>query len=73
MEVARFRRWPWRRRHPFRRRWRRREDTFDDGEFFGFFFDEVVAIAFGELVDGFFALLDQSLQELDGLGLVELA
>jgi len=27
------------------------------------FFDEVVAIAFVKLVDGFFALLDQSLQE----------
>ena len=50
-----------------------RKIRFDDGEFFGFFFDEIVAIAFGELVDGFFALLDESLQQLDGLGLVELA
>jgi len=45
----------------------------DDGELFGFFCGEVVAVAFGELIDGFFALLDEGLQELDGFGFVELA
>jgi len=46
---------------------------FDDGELFGFFLGEIVAIAFGELLDGFLALLDEGLQQLDGFRLVELA
>src|SRR5260370_38550292 len=45
----------------------------DDGELFGFLFGEVVAIAFGEVLDGFLALLDEGLQELNGFGFVELA
>jgi hypothetical protein len=45
----------------------------DDGELFSLFLGKVVAVAFGELIDGFFALLDEGLQELDGFGLVELA
>src|SRR6266403_2215330 len=36
-------------------------------------FGEGVAIAFGELLDGFLALLAEGLQELDGFGFVELA
>ncbi len=43
----------------------------EDGEFLGFFVDEILAIAFAELVDGFFALLDEGLQDLDGFGFVE--
>jgi hypothetical protein len=49
------------------------EIGFDDGQLFRFFFGEISAVAFGELVDRFFALLDQRLQELDGFGLVEFA
>jgi hypothetical protein len=43
----------------------------EDGEFLGLFVDKVLAIAFSELVDGLFALLDEGLQDLDGFGLVE--
>ena len=47
------------------------EIGFEDGEFLGFFVDEVLAVSFSELVDGFFALLDERLQDLDGFGFVE--
>jgi hypothetical protein len=50
-----------------------REIGLDDGELFGFFCREVLAIAFVELLDGLLALLDERLQELDRFGLVELA
>ena len=43
----------------------------EDGEFLGFFIDEILAVALSKLVDGFFALLDERLQDLDGFGLVE--
>jgi hypothetical protein len=43
----------------------------EDSKFLGFLVDEVLAIAFAELVDGFFALLDERLQDLDGFGFVE--
>ncbi len=48
-----------------------RKIRFDDGEFFGFFFGEFRAVAFGELVDRFLALLYERLQNLNGLSLVE--
>ena len=44
---------------------------FDDGELPSFLVSEVLAIALSELVDGFFALLDESLQELDGFWFVD--
>jgi hypothetical protein len=43
----------------------------EDGEFLGLFVDEVLAVTFSELVDGFFALLDERLEDLDGFGFVE--
>jgi hypothetical protein len=43
----------------------------EDGEFFGFFVDEVLSVAFAELVDGLLALFDERLQDLDGFGFVE--
>ena len=43
----------------------------EDGEFLGFLVNEILAAAFSELVDGFLALLDESLQDLDGFGFVE--
>jgi hypothetical protein len=49
------------------------EIRLDDSQLFGFLFGEIVAVAFGELVDRFLALLDERLQELDGFGFVELA
>jgi hypothetical protein len=47
------------------------EIRLENGEFLGLFVDEVLAIAFSKLVDGFFALLDERLQDLDGFGFVE--
>src|SRR6266481_6012150 len=44
-----------------------------DGKFLGFFVDEILAVAFSELIDGFFALLDEGLQDLNGFGFVESA
>src|SRR5271154_1791458 len=46
---------------------------FDDLDFFGLFFGEVVASAFGELFDGFVALLDESLENLQRFEIVERA
>ena len=43
----------------------------ENGEFLGFFVDEVLAVSFSELVDGLFALLYKGLQDLDGFGFVE--
>jgi hypothetical protein len=51
----------------------RRKIGFDDGEFFCFFVGEVGAIALGELIDRLFALLDESLEELDRFIFVERA
>ena len=47
------------------------EIGFEDGQLFGFFFGQLGAIAFCKLLDGFLALLDEGLQDLNGLGLVE--
>jgi len=47
------------------------EIGFEDGELFGFFFGEFGAVAFGELVDGFLALLDKRLEDLDGFVFIE--
>src|SRR4029077_11220766 len=44
------------------------EIRLEDGEFLGFLVDEVLTVAFAELVDGLPALLDESLQDLYGLG-----
>jgi hypothetical protein len=44
---------------------------FEDREFLGFLVDEILPVAFSELVDGFFALLDERLQDLNGFGFVE--
>jgi len=46
---------------------------FDDGQLFGFLCREVVAVAFCELINRFFALLHERLQDLDGFGFIELA
>jgi hypothetical protein len=51
----------------------RGEVGFYDAEFFSLLFDEVVTVAFAELLDGILALLDEGLQELNGFGLVERA
>jgi hypothetical protein len=47
------------------------EIEFKDGEFFGFLVDEILTVAFSELVDGFFALLNEGLQDLDGFRFIE--
>jgi hypothetical protein len=49
------------------------EISFEDGEFFGFLFGEFGAVAFSELVDGFLALLDEGLKDLDRFVFVESA
>lgn len=49
------------------------EIGFEDGELLGFLVDQILAATFAELVDGFLALLDESLQDLDGFGFVERA
>ena len=46
---------------------------FDDGDFFGFFVREILAAALGELLDGFLALFDEGLQNLQGFQIVERA
>ena len=43
----------------------------EDGEFLGFLVDQILAAALAELIDGFFALLDERLQDLNGLRFVE--
>ena len=48
-----------------------RQIFLDDGDFFGFFVREILAAALGELIDGFAALLDQGLQNLQGFQIVE--
>src|SRR2546430_9690740 len=50
-----------------------RKVRLDDGELFGFFAGEFRAVALGELLDRFLALLYERLQNLNGLGLVECA
>ena len=45
----------------------------EDFQFVGLFVDEVLAAAFGKLVDRFLALFRESLQELNGFGAVERA
>jgi hypothetical protein len=47
------------------------EIGFDNREFLGFLVDEISAVAPCELVDRLFALLDERLQQLDGLGFVQ--
>jgi hypothetical protein len=47
------------------------EIGFEDGEFLGFFVDEILAVSLSKLVDGFFALFDERLEDLDGFGFVE--
>lgn len=49
------------------------EIRFQNGELFGFLVHEILAAAFAELFDGFLALLDERLEELDGFGFVERA
>jgi hypothetical protein len=46
---------------------------FDDGNFLGFLVREILAAALGELFDGFFALLDEGLQNLQRFEIVKRA
>ena len=73
MEVAPCRQWLCRWRRPFRRRGAGGEISFENEEFLVFLVDEILAAAFGELLDGFFALLDERLQQLNGFRVVERA